>query len=136
MKTGFSVSLLAVAFIALAGALAPPAVEAAASTDKVLYSGTFDGRSNHAVSGSVRVVQRGGRTLVVLGEDFRFDGAPDPKLGFSVDRRKPRALFALLQSKRGEQIYALPAGFDATQLDGLNLWCERFGVQLGYAALD
>ncbi len=120
-------------FFALIGGFVAPTV-AAAADDTVLYSGTFKGRSGHSTLGEVTVVEREGRTLVILQQGFRFDGAPDPKLGFSRDRRAPKRLFSPLKSNRGEQVYELPADFDASNLPGLNLWCEQFGVQLGYAS--
>ena len=124
-----------IALAAFAVAVTTPATAQAQELENatVLQSGTFKGRSGHATSGTVRVVEQDGRTFVVLSKDFRFDGAPDPKLGFSRDRRKPKRLFSPLRSDRGEQIYELPSSVDASSLDGLNLWCERFGVQLGYA---
>ncbi|MEO0424498.1 MAG: DM13 domain-containing protein [Pseudomonadota bacterium] len=129
LTTGFGALI---ALMALLGGFVAPTV-AAAAEDTVLYSGSFKGRSGHATSGEVRIVERDGRTLVILQQDFRFDGAPDPKLGFSRDRRQPKRLFSPLSSNRGEQVYELPAGVDTSNLQGLNLWCERFGVQLGYA---
>ncbi|MEO0973023.1 MAG: DM13 domain-containing protein [Pseudomonadota bacterium] len=105
-----------------------------AAEGEVLYSGSFKGRSAHKVSGGVTVVEQDGRKLVILDEAFRFDGAPDPKLGFSRDGRKPKVLFSPLRSDRGRQVYELPGRLNTEDLAGLNLWCERFGVQLGYVA--
>ncbi len=48
-------------------------------------SGTFEGRSNHVTSGSVKVIEEDGRTFVVLGDDFALDGGPDPRVAFGKD---------------------------------------------------
>jgi len=78
-------AMLAFAFtVAVLGTtLAAPV--AASAQDQVLASGAFRGQSGHVASGSVRVLKTAQGAVVVLGPDFKFDGAPDPKLGFGKD---------------------------------------------------
>lgn len=101
---------------------------------EVLMSTSFVGENGHEVSGEVQIVQQGDIQYLVLGEDFTFDGAPDPKLGFSQnDQFVEDSLFSGLNLDRGKQIYRLPAGFDATKYDEITVWCDKFDVSLAEA---
>lgn len=101
---------------------------------EVLMSASFTGENDHEVSGGVQIVQEGDIQYLVLGDDFKFDGAPDPKLGFSQDDEFVEdSLFSGLNLDEGKQIYRLPAGFDAAQYDEVTVWCDEFGVPLAEA---
>lgn len=102
----------------------------------VLATGTFDGRSGHAVSGTVTVVAAGSGHRLVLQSDFRLDGAPDPWLGFGDDGYVADSRFAELEHNTGKQSYALPADFDPGAYNEVWLWCEAFSVPLGVARLE
>ena len=111
-------------------------VMAPASGAEVLIHGEFAGKSGHATSGRVSIVERAGNTFVVLDENFRFTGAPDPKLGFGVDGRYDgRTQFSPLKSNHGKQEYQIPDSIDPSNYDEIYVWCEKFGVPLGVAAL-
>ncbi len=77
-RRSLTTAMLVLAFSV--AALAAPTT--ASAQDQVLASGKFRGQSGHAASGGVSVVKPATGTRVVLGPDFSFDGAPDPKLGF------------------------------------------------------
>lgn len=62
-------------------ALSTLGLSPAAAADKE-RKGTFSGLSNHVTTGSVTVKTKNGKTEIILGKDFSFDGAPDPKLAF------------------------------------------------------
>lgn len=75
----------------------------------VVESATFTGESDHTVSGKVEIVKKGKVYYLVLGEDFSFDGAPDPRLGFSSrDSYVETSTFSGLNLDSGKQIYRLP----------------------------
>ncbi len=74
----FATAMLVLAFSTAALA----ASVTASAQDQVLASVKFQGQSGHATSGGVSLVKTAKGTLVVLEPDFKFDGAPDPKLGF------------------------------------------------------
>ncbi|NEQ54078.1 MAG: DM13 domain-containing protein [Leptolyngbya sp. SIO3F4] len=100
----------------------------------VIQSSSFTGESGHVVSGGIDIVQKGDIYHVVLGEDFSFDGAPDPKLGFSNDDAFVSAsLFSGLNLDSGQQIYRLPATLDVSHYDELTIWCDQFSVPLAEA---
>lgn len=100
----------------------------------VIESSSFIGENDHVVSGGVNIVQNGDIYYLVLAEDFSFDGAPDPRLGFSNDDTfVATSLFSGLNQDSGQQIYRLPASFDLSQYDEITIWCEQFGVPLAEA---
>ena len=94
--------------------------------------GSFRGASGHATTGTAEIA--GGR--VNLLADFRFDGAPDPKVALGRGGYDPATLMGALRSNEGASSYALPAGLDAAAYDEVWIWCERFDVPLGVARLD
>lgn len=98
--------------------------------------GTFSGLSNHTVSGKVEVVETAGGWEIHLGEDFSFDGAPDPRVGFGkggtfVDPTD----FELLRANSGAQVYKVPAEIDPTEFDNVFIWCRQYSVPLGIATI-
>ncbi len=129
-------AMLAFAFtVAVLGTtLAAPV--AASAQDQVLASGAFRGQSGHAASGGVRVLKTAQGAVVVLGPDFKFDGAPDPKLGFGKDGYLKSTQFSDLKSNRGTQTYDIPATIDPADYTELWVWCEKYSVPLGVANLE
>ncbi len=103
--------------------------------DQVLASGTFRGQSGHAASGGVRVVKTADGVRVVLEADFRFDGAPDPKLGFGHNGYVESTQFSALESNSGEQTYRVPNSLDPGQYSEFWIWCQQYSVPLGVAIL-
>jgi hypothetical protein len=103
--------------------------------DQVLASGKFRGKSGHAATGGVRVVKTADGVRVVLDPDFRFDGAPDPKLGFGKNGYVKSTQFSALKSNRGEQSYRIPSSLDPTAYGEFWIWCQKFAVPLGVATL-
>jgi hypothetical protein len=124
----------AIAVAVLGVVLAAPV--AASAGDEVLASGAFRGKSGHAASGGVSVVKTETGVRVVLGRDFKFDGAPDPKLGFGKNGYVKATQFSVLKSNTGEQIYDIPAGLDPADYNEVWVWCEQYSVPLGVANLE
>ena len=128
-----SLRLAGAAMAAMAIAAAPMASQAAGD---VLQSGTFEGASGHATSGGVTVVSTDDGPVVVLGDDFVFDGAPDPHVAFGTGGTfDPDSVLGLLISDTGEQVYAVPASLDISGYDEVYIWCVQYSVPLGVAAL-
>ena len=120
------------AAMALGGVASP--VLAAAHAGK--NTGTFEGRSNHETSGSVKVVEEDGRTFVDLGDDFSLDGGPDPRVYMGKDGERDTAIYlGALQSLKGAQRYAVPSVWDVTGHTEVYIWCDVAGVPLGVAKL-
>ncbi|MEO1681317.1 MAG: DM13 domain-containing protein [Pseudomonadota bacterium] len=121
-------TFLAAGAAAFATALAAPAIGQT-------RAGTFAGASGHVTRGTARLVERNGRYTIELGEDFFFDGAPDPKVGLGANGYDPRTNLGPLQSDTGAQSYAVPRNIRAGAYNEIWIWCERFNVPLGVARL-
>jgi hypothetical protein len=109
---------------------------AASAQEQVLASGAFGGKSGHVASGGVRIVKTATGIAVVLGPDFKFDGAPDPKLGFGKNGYVKTTQFSALKSNSGEQTYEIPAVIDPADYNEVWVWCEQYSVPLGVAKLE
>lgn len=100
-------------------------------------SGSFTGLSNHVTTGGVEVVDTGNGWEIHLKDDFTFDGAPDPRVGFGKDGKFVDPTdFEPLRENAGAQVYKVPANIDPTQFDEVYIWCRKFSVPLGVAALN
>lgn len=122
--------LIALIFTAFAGLNQTHAGE-------VLSSGTFIGKSDHVTKGAASIEKDAeGNYVVVLGEDFSLDGAPDPKVGLGKDGYQKEAKLGNLEKKKGKQIYKIPAGLDPSEFNEIWIWCEKFNVPLGVATLS
>ena len=97
--------------------------------------GAFTGASNHVTTGHASIYTEGGKWFVSFGEDFTFDGAPDPKVALGHDGFDPDALLAPLASNTGAQVYEIPAPLDVADYNEVWIWCEEFAVPLGVAKL-
>ena len=123
----------ALAPLLLATALMLPA---ASHAEEVVAQGTFSGASGHKTAGDVVVLKSAAGARVVLQSNFNFDGAPDPKVGFGTGGKYDRtSQLAPLASNKGEQVYDVPAALDLSRYDEIYIWCEKYSVPLGVAAL-
>ena len=127
----FATAMRALGFAA--AVLAAPV--AASAQDQVLASGEFRGQSGHAASGGVSVVKTATGIAVVLAPDFKFDGAPDPQLGFGKNGYVKSTRFSILKSNSGKQTYDIPATIDPADYTEVWVWCEQYSVPLGVATL-
>lgn len=58
----------------------------------------------HEASGGFELLRDDAGYIVRFGEDFLFDGAPDPRLGFGYDKYWPKTEFAKLQNLKDSAI--------------------------------
>ena len=99
-------------------------------------SGGFSGVNGHQAAGQVAVVKTADGWEVRLQDDFTFDGAPDPWVGFGTSGSfVPATDFHRLRSNTGAQVYKVPADIDAAAYDEVYIWCRRYSVPLGVAKL-
>lgn len=102
----------------------------------VTATGSFEGRSDHVVTGGLTILKTETGYVAVLESNFSLDDAPAPTLGFGNDGDFVGATeFSKLESKTGLQVYAIPAGIDPSAYGEFYVWCSRFDVPLGVAAL-
>jgi hypothetical protein len=99
-------------------------------------SGSFSGASGHKTTGQVAVVKTADGWEVHLKENFTFDGAPDPRVGFGTSGKFAAATdFEPLKSNAGAQIYKVPADIDPAAFDEVYIWCRQYSVPLGVAQI-
>jgi hypothetical protein len=103
--------------------------------DILVASGTFQGKNGHAASGGISLVKTADGMAILLGADFNFDGAPDPKLGFGKGGYFKSTQFSPLKSNKGGQRYAIPARIKAAGYPEIWIWCQKYAVPLGLAHL-
>ncbi|MEM7058841.1 MAG: DM13 domain-containing protein [Pseudomonadota bacterium] len=123
---------VAAAFIA--AAVAGPAV---AGDTGHTQTGSFVGASDHITTGGVTIVKTAdGGAVVILDSDFSLDGAPDPRVGFGKDGTYVDASdLGVLQNKTGLQVYIVPPTVNVDDFNEVYIWCRKFSVPLGVAAL-
>ncbi|MEM1400291.1 MAG: DM13 domain-containing protein [Pseudomonadota bacterium] len=107
----------------------------AADDMAIIKSGSFEGRSNHIAMGTVTLQSISGSWVLVLEDDFNFDGAPDPRLAFGDGDYVPSTLFTPLRANSGIQDYLIPDHIDPSTYSQVWLWCEQFSVPLGVAEI-
>jgi len=118
----------------MTAALIMPAGLTRANT--TLAQGSFSGLNNHVTTGTGYIVEKDGKMYITLGDDFNFDGAPDPRPALGKDGYAPETLTRLLYSNTGAQSFELPAGIDVSAYNEIWIWCEQFSVGLGVAKLN
>lgn len=100
--------------------------------------GTFSGAEGHRANGSYEVVTSSGKTELKLGKDFSLERGPDVYVVLSPSERVP-AQGALYLGKvtrfKGEQSFAVPDGTDLGDYSYVVLWCKKYSVPMGTAAL-
>ncbi|MEP2027284.1 MAG: DM13 domain-containing protein [Paracoccaceae bacterium] len=114
--------------------LAPVSSVAKPSKD----TGSFTGASDHITTGGVQIVKTAdGGAVVILDSDFSLDGAPDPRVGFGSDGTFVEISdLGKLEHLTGVQVYIVPPSINVDDFNEVYIWCLKFGVPLGVAALN
>ncbi|QJF52915.1 DM13 domain-containing protein [Roseobacter ponti] len=101
-------------------------------------TGTFTGKSNHVTTGGVTITKNAdGTATVTLHDNFSLDGAPDPRVAFGKNGTyAPEADLGVLKNLTGGQSYVVPASVNLDDYDEIYIWCLKFSVPLGVAALN
>ena len=102
--------------------------------------GSLSGRKGYNVSGTVKVKKEGGKTKVILQDDYVFDPAknpPDIKIGFGNGETyaKGSKIHEKLTVKKGAATFEVPASIDTDKYSELYIYCEKFTVILAVASL-
>ena len=133
---------------AAAPASAPPAQSSppSPSAPAELATGTLISHE-HRTTGTVRILRTAGGSLVLRLENLDTSSGPDVHVWLTDAPVKPgkdgwdvfddgKHLDAgSLKGNKGNQNYPLPAGTDLTAYTSVSIWCERFDVSFGAAAL-
>jgi hypothetical protein len=113
---------------------------------RVLASGTFISHE-HTTTGSVQILllPDGSRTLRI--ENLDTSNGPDLRVWLTdapvIEGRDGWGVFddgawvdlGPLKGNQGSQNYAIPADVDLAALTSVSIWCDRFNVSFGAAAL-
>ena len=125
---------------------ASPAPTASARKPKVLATGTFISHE-HETEGRARVLELPDGSRVLRIENLDTSDGPDLRVWLSDQPVKEgnAGWFNLddgehlelgeLKGNRGNANYAVPAGADLDSLRSVTIWCKRFSVSFGAAAL-
>jgi hypothetical protein len=117
--------------------------EPASASGEVLAEGTFVSQE-HDTTGAARVLELPDGSRVLRVEDFSTSDGPDVHVWLSdapaggdwhaYDDGRYVAL-GEIKATDGNHNYAIPAGTDLTGLRSAVVWCDRFNVAFGSAAL-
>ncbi|MDO3645834.1 DM13 domain-containing protein [Nocardia mangyaensis] len=114
-------------------------------TARTLATGSFLSHE-HSTSGTVTVTALPDGTATLRLADLRTSDGPALRVWLSDQPVEPTGLgrnlddgrhvdLGALKGNEGNQNYAVPAGTDLTELRTVTIWCERFAVSFGAAAL-
>jgi Electron transfer DM13 len=126
---------IAIVALGIAAGMAEPNAARAGSDGRLIASGEFNGKNGHKASGRVVVIATANGVEVVLRDDFKFDGAPDPKLGFGKGGYFKSTEFSALASNTGGQRYRIPSRINAAGYTEIWIWCKKYAVPLALAVL-
>ena len=125
-----------------ATSIVPPA-------ERLLSTGTFVSHE-HATHGRVSIVQRADGTRVLAVANLDTSNGPDLRVWLSNapvltteaswytfdDDQYQHVSLGALKGNLGDQVYDIPAAADLTKLVTVTIWCDRFNVSFGAAALS
>ncbi|MFI6324682.1 DM13 domain-containing protein [Nonomuraea sp. NPDC050556] len=116
---------------------------AAQPTTKVLSSGNFV-THEHATTGKAKVLQLPDGKRVLRIEDLATSDGPDLRVWLSDQPVTDQwhtfddgryVELGELKGNKGNANYAIPASADLAKLRSVTIWCRRFSVSFGAAAL-
>ena len=101
--------------------------------------GSFAGDNGYSVSGTAALYRRADGSHVVRLEDLDSSNGPDLELWLvrrtSGDVGEGGLALGDLKSTRGNQNYDVPADAALSDYRAVSVWCKRFSVSFGAAAL-
>ncbi|HXV92968.1 MAG TPA: DM13 domain-containing protein [Pseudonocardia sp.] len=121
--------------------------DAATAEPVVLASGDLI-THEHETTGTVQVLELADGSRVLRVEDLETSNGPDLKVWITdapvIPGRDGWGVFddgryvdlGALKGNVGSSNYVLPPEVDLTELDSVSIWCDRFNVSFGAAALQ
>ncbi|MET9429577.1 MULTISPECIES: DM13 domain-containing protein [unclassified Streptomyces] len=125
---------------------ATPAAPTAPAAPRTVASGTLISHE-HGTSGTVRLLKLADGSHVLRLENLDTSNGPDLKVwltdapvregkaGWHVFDDGAYVSLGDLKGNKGDQNYPLPAGVDPAAYTSVSIWCDRFDVSFGAAAL-
>ena len=118
---------------------------AAPAYPRVLARGEFIAQG-HPASGQVLIVETAPGERILRIENLDTDNGPDVKVWLTDQpvSKEQQNIFddglvvslGALKGNKGNQNYTIPADADLASLTSVSLWCDRFDVSFGAAALS
>ncbi|MEN8655515.1 DM13 domain-containing protein [Streptomyces sp. 21So2-11] len=120
---------------------AAPAVPQAVATGQLISH-------EHTTTGTVKIVRLADGSHTLRLENLDTSNGPDlhvwltdapvkeGKAGWEVFDDGKYVSLGKLKGNKGDQNYVLPTGVDLSQYTSVSIWCDRFNVSFGAAALD
>ncbi|MEV6392055.1 DM13 domain-containing protein [Nocardia xishanensis] len=124
-----------------------PRIDPAAQPPRTLATGTFISHE-HGTSGTVSVLQLADGSRVLRLADLDTSDGPDlhvwltdapvleDRAGWGVFDDGRHTDLGQLKGNKGSQNYAIPADVDLAAMTSVSIWCDRFDVSFGAAALQ
>ncbi|MFD5325213.1 DM13 domain-containing protein [Streptomyces sp. NPDC127092] len=121
-------------------ASAPPAAPQAVASGELISH-------EHSTSGTVKIIRLPDGTHTLRIENLDTSNGPDLHVlltdapvkegvaGWRVFDDGRHLSLGKLKGNKGDQNYALPAGTDLGKYTSVSIWCDRFDVSFGAAAL-
>jgi len=121
-----------------------PQIMAQVANDNLIASGSFiTTEQDHPTSGMATLVKENGQHYLVFDENFTTATGPDVQVVLHRNSPVPVKLeeedyttIAPLKSTDGKQRYAIPDNIDLKNFEAVSIWCRKFNVSFGYAALN
>ncbi|MFJ8743115.1 DM13 domain-containing protein [Embleya sp. NPDC127516] len=123
-----------------------PVTSAAPAGPGTLATGEFISHE-HATSGSARIVRLADGSRILRLEDLDTSNGPALRVwltdapvkpgkdGWRVFDDSTHVNLGELKGNKGNQNYTLPADLDLARYTSVSIWCDRFDVSFGAAAL-
>ena len=118
--------------------------ETALETDaQTVLRGAFHSNA-HPTRGTATVQQLHDGSLTLRFTDFETSDGPDVQIYLvasddvqdAADVARGFVNLGALKGNIGDQNYRIPAGTDLSRYRAVSVWCRRFGVNFGAAALE
>lgn len=112
-----------------------PVSAASTQTLSQLAVGSFTSQA-HETKGTAEIVRIGDKTYLQL-KNFSTSNGPDVRVYLTSGGNPGKESLSLgsLKGNIGTQNYELPKTYDPTTHQAVSIWCERFAVGFGLAAL-
>ena len=110
----------------------------------VIATGSFTGVA-HETRGTAAVYRLADGTRLLRFTDFETSNGPDVRVylvaasdvtDHATVRRAGFVELGALKGNKGDQNYVIPSGVDLERFRTVTIWCERFSVNFGSAALS
>jgi hypothetical protein len=121
----------------------PQLIAQSVASPKILRSGSFvTVEQDHPTQGQAKIISQNGKRYLEFDQKFTTAQGPDVEILLYRGQSLPVKLaekdyltLAKLQKFNGAQRYEIPANINLDDFQAVGIWCKKFNVTFGYAAL-